>query len=366
MILMLTEKISELWGRVKGYLPEEWRDLEFDEQLVKKAIADIARDLPVEIYDVIREEVLDKLFSMKETAKAFLSFVVDANIVIADSFRVAAGKYSSTERIFSSAFVRLFAPQSIEKEVYEQIELDLPKGGSLQKAKEHAAKLLSKVTLVDDSEFEVEHEDLAKFKETYGNDASFVKVGLRFGIKSVITRDKDFSRGGIIKSIELGAAVKMIVSTESGALSISIIGGAAYLGGKGLYWILYLLYKVILEILSYIGMIVVAGAKGLASIIEKAPLWFQIALLVGAIGTGVAIASSKKSRKYITENATKLYEWVAENAKAMMEAIEGYLRGLVDLTGGLREELGPYFIYTIVGLFMTIEDMEANLSKYEF
>ncbi len=362
----MEEKFSELWERIKDYLPENWKDIKYDEQLVKKAIADVARKLPVEVYEVIREEVLVNLFSMEETAKASLAFVVDSNIIIADCFRVASGKYSSIERIFSSAFVRLFAPKSIEKEVYEQIKLDLPKGSSMQKAKMHAAKLLSKITLVNESEFEVEHKALAKFKDKYGNDASFVKVGLRFGIKSVVTKDKDFSRDGIIEPIDLGAAVKTIVSTESGALSLSLIGVSACVVGEGIYWALFLLIKVILEIISYIGLILVAGVKGLVGLITGLPLWLQVVLLSVAIGTGVAVGNSKKARGYISENATKLYEMVVENSKKMIETLEIYLRGLIDMTSGLREELVPYFIYMVVGLIMTIEDMETNLSKYEF
>lgn len=167
-------------------------------------------------------------------------------------------------------------------------------------------------------------------------------------------------------TVNLTSFSMISVSTESGALSLSLIGVSAYVAGEGIYWSISLLFKVILKIITSIGMAVVAGVKGLVGLIVGAPSWLQIALLAAAIGTGVAVGISKKAKEYISENSTKLYEWVVENAKMMLEALESYLRGLIDMTSGLREELGPYFIYTIVKLFMTIEDMETNLSKYEF
>lgn len=101
------------------------------------------------------------MFSIDKSSLSILYFVVDSNIIIKDAFRVGKGMVSSTERIFSSIFVKLYAPKSIEEEVFSQIKLDLPKGCSIDIANIQAKKLLSKIELIDDTRLKVEYAELS-------------------------------------------------------------------------------------------------------------------------------------------------------------------------------------------------------------
>ena len=122
LALCLNEQLKSILKDFKDSLPDEWKKLLDNPETLKAKISQIARELPADVYDVIRDELISKLLSGEEHSSAALSFVVDSNIIVGDSFRVGKGNKSSTERIFSSVFVKLYAPKSIENEVLTQIK----------------------------------------------------------------------------------------------------------------------------------------------------------------------------------------------------------------------------------------------------
>lgn len=360
---MLNSSAKDLWDGIKKYFPEEWKDFEFDEEVVRKEISKFARELPVDVYKLVRDKVLDQILKMEDAANALLSFIVDSNIIVMDAFRVGQGLPSTTERIFSSPFVKLYAPKSIESEVYTQIEADIPDGYSLESANEQARKLISKIELIDDSLIDAYHEEFPDFERQFGKDISFLRVGLGMEVKTIISRDRDFEHTTVVKRIELGEAVGMIVSVEAGSLSITMIGAAPYFGAKLIYYILYALYRALFEIFGYVSMIVSAGVAGMAKLISKIPAGVWYVLLGIAIGSGIAIAVSKDLREEITKDATKLYEWVGTQIEVIYNGLTNFIKGIIDITNSLKDQLGPYFMITVLGMMLTIEDMTNNLEK---
>ncbi len=89
------------------------------------------------------------------------------------------------------------------------------------------------------------------------------------GIKRIITGDKAFDEPTIIHRFELGEDVSMIVSVEAGALSLSFIVGATYIGTMAIYWILLLLYKVLTQLYAFLALIVSAGITGLVNVFRN-------------------------------------------------------------------------------------------------
>lgn len=349
---------------LKGSLPDEWKELLDNPEKVKRKISEFAREIPAEVYEVVRDEIVAKLFDEGNLSLAILEFVVDSNIIIGDAFRVGSGKPSSTYRIFSSAFVKLYAPKSINDEVYSKIKKDLPKGCDLKLALNQADKLLSKVELVDDSDFEIEFEGMAKFKSEYKGDASFLKVALRTGVRGIISRDKDFERDGFIKRFELGAAAQMIVTAESGALSITVVSISTYFGGKALYWILYILYKAIIEIFSIIATIVTASIDGINELIERSPSWvLYLILIIAAVGITTGLIASKDFRKKAEESLEKVYNWGKEAAEVIFEVLKNIFNGVTAIAVAFKDELGENFLNLGIGILLTIADMEELLSR---
>ncbi len=331
-----------------------------DPMKIKGEIYQFARELPAEVYEDIICEVFPSILSMEEPSLGFLDFVVDANIIVGDSFRVGMGKQSSTERIFSSKFVKLYAPKSIESEVFTQIKKDLPKGCSSEIAIYNARKLLSKIELVDDSIFELEHSELRNFQEKFGNDASFLKVGIGLGVKRIISRDRAFDESPTVKRFELRDAVYLIVTAESGALSISVIVSSTYIGAQAIYWLLLSLYKTLFYIYGFLAVIISAGISGLVNVLKKIPDWaWYIIIAISAIA-GVALIFSKDFK----DNVNKVidsYSWITHKSEQILNALSNILKGSVEIAEIFKDELGPYFMNVGLAMMMSIEEMEKIL-----
>lgn len=347
---------------LRDSLPDEWKGLLDNTEDFKSKLSQFARELPAEVYEIVRDQIIARLLAAEDPSLAILQFVVDSNIIMSDAFRVGFGKYSSTERIFSSVFVKLYAPKTIMDEVHSKIRRDLPKGCDLELALKQADNLLSKVELVDDSEFEVEFAGMAKFEAQYKNDISFVKVGLGVGVRGIITRDRDFGRDGLIRTFYMGDAAQMIVAAETGALTITVVGGSVYVGGKALYWILYILYKAIVEIFSIIAAVTSAGIAGLAGLIEKAPSWVWYVILIALGGFTAALILSDDFRDKTVESVEKVYDWGKGVADEILNVLMNFFKGVTDLAVAFKDEFGEDFLNVGIGLLMTIVEMEEVLS----
>ena len=347
------------------YFPDDWKILFKDYDQTKKVISNVSRELPPDAYEFIREHMIDQLFFNENKQPApKLKFVVDSNIIVKDAFRVGSGKFSSTERIFSSPFVKLYAPRKIEDEVYEQITRGLPEKCSMDLALQQAKKLLSKIEIVDDNELNIENLELSEFRDKYNNDVHFLKVGIGLGIDKIITRDKKAFNGiSTMKRYELGTAVELIVSVEAGSLSLSIVTGAAYVGTEAIYFLLSILYKVFTELLLFIISITTFGISGFISLLGKLPAWVGYIAIGSIIGTIIAFSFSKNLRNQAVNIVDDLSEWIKTHSIYAKDAPISLIKGTVDLSTMLKEDLGPYFINAGNAMISSIYDMVDILNK---
>lgn len=360
----MTEKYKFI-GELYRYCPEEWKSLFKDYDQTKKAISHVSRELPPDVYEFIREHMIDQLFFNENKQSApQLKFVVDSNIIVKDAFRVGSGKFSSTERIFSSPFVKLYAPRKIEDEVYEQITRDLPEKCSMDLALEQARRLLSKIEIIDDNELNVENSQLSEFRDKYDNDAHFLKVGIGLEIDKIISRDKKAFNGiSTMKRYELGTAVELIVSVEAGSLSLSIVTGTAFIGAEAIYFLLSILYKIFTDLLLFIISIVTVGISGFITLLGKLPAWVWYIAIGSIFGTIIAFAFSKNLRSQAVNIVDDLSEWINTHSIYAKDALISLIKGTVDLSTMLKEDLGPYFINTGSVIVSSIYDMVDILNK---
>ena len=358
----MEETLGKTVEKLRKYFPDDWNALPYDPTDIRNKIREFSRKIDPRIYEEIQKELGFEILRWCGNGSTKISFVVDSNIIIQDSFRVSQGKDSSTHRIFSSPFLRLIAPSTIESEVYSQIEQDLPKKCSLTEAMSHAKRLLSKVEIVDEKEIIINTEDLKYFQERYQNDVSFLKVALHFGVKGVISKDKAFDDSvGKTQRYDLGAAVGIIISVEAGVLTLTALSAGTYIGAESLYWLFFFLYKAIFEIFKIVAMIASFGIAGISKLIEITPRWVWYILSAIAIGVGISALISPNFRKTVSDKATDLYNWIVENSNLIIKQLEGTIMGLVDSLMAFKDHLGPYFFVVILGLMSTFEEMQESL-----
>ena len=76
----------------------------------ERALKDISLEFPANFYESLKEELLEFLLPKGHQKRLKLKLVIDTTAIIQDSFRVAKGKPSTTERFLSSAFVEMILP----------------------------------------------------------------------------------------------------------------------------------------------------------------------------------------------------------------------------------------------------------------
>lgn len=366
--------IKDLYADIKNlysYFPDEWKPILKDYNKTNNVLHQISREIPPEAYEFVRDYMVNQLFlTENKTSLPQLKFVVDSNIIVKDAFRVGFGKFSSTERIFSSVFLKLYAPKKIKDEVYEQINKDLPKGCSLELALGQAKKLLSKVEIIDDDKLNVENSSLLEFKNKYKNDVHFLKVAIGLNTPKIITRDKKaFDGNTTVKRYELGDAVSLILSVESGTLSLLMVtlgAETAYTGARVTYLFLSILYNIFTEILLFIIHIAIAGINGIINLLGKMPDWGWYIIIGIITATGIALIISKNLRDQATEKLGNLYEWITTQiiySTDKLDMLIDLIKGTIDLTTMLKDDLGPYFINAGYIMTSSIVEMVNILSK---
>lgn len=357
--------VHELLDQIKEYFPDEWKDFPIDPLEVRKFIHKVSRNIDAETIEQILTEVGSDIMETIFGGKPKVSFVIDSNIIVADSFRVASGKASTTDRILSSPFLRLIAPSSIESEVYDQIKSDIPENCSLKIALLRAKELLSRVEIVDEKELDISSKELLLFKKKHGNDVHFLAIAMQQEVKGIISRDKRAFDDPIVnvKRFEMSDTVEIVVSTEAGFMTIIGLGLGIYAGAESLYWVFYFLYKAMLELFRVVASIASFGFLGIEKLLEITPTWVWYTLLIFIAGFGIAAVVSRDFRKLISNKVTDIFDWISKNSEDILNDILILVRGVIDMVEALKEQLGSYFFPLVWGLLTTLEDMQESLKK---
>ena len=187
-------------------------------------------------------------------------------------------------------------------------------------------------------------------------------IGL--GIDKIITRDKKAFNGiSTMKRYELGTAVELIVSVEAGSLSLSIVTGTTFIGAEAIYFLLSILYKIFMELLFFIISIATVGISGFINLLGKLPAWVGYIAIGSIIGTIIAFAFSKNLRSQAVNIVHDLSEWIQTHSIYAKDALISLIKGTVDFTTMLKEDLGPYFINAGSAMISSIYDMVDILNK---
>jgi len=86
-------------------IAENWDKFADLRDRAEKAFESLLRELPPDLYESLKEDLLGLIFPKGHQTKLRVRLVIDTNIIIQDAFRVAKGLSSTTERLLTSAFV---------------------------------------------------------------------------------------------------------------------------------------------------------------------------------------------------------------------------------------------------------------------
>ena len=277
-----TEAIS-----IEDFMSENWEQFAAFESAAEEGLTKITRDLPPKLHAEIRSEVFKALISScplideKHRSRLKVRLVIDANIIVQDSFRVAKGKFSSTERIFSSPYLEVLAPDIIEKEVERKIHEKLPKGASLEKALAHAQKLFTLLRKNSSISSATIESASTLIKQHSPEDIPYLALAIEYEADAIVSRDKKaFDRQPEVKRWELGEAVVISVTYESGALSLFVLGATAEVLAKAFEHLLIALLHVLESALEIIVTLFTAIVEKSVEMLSKIPGWAWAIIIV--------------------------------------------------------------------------------------
>lgn len=326
----------------------ETDDIEFFQQFddaADEAVKKVSRDFPPEYYENLRSGILSTLMSVIGGGRLTVTLVMDTNIVVADAFRVAQGKPSSTERLMASRFVKLVAPRDITREAREKVVKKLPKGASLEVAKNHVEVLLRRIEIVAGSSVEALRSAREKLADRDLEDAPFLAVLIDSEGEGIVSRDREaFESLEGVKRWELKEMADLVTVYESGTLALGV--GAAT--SEGLLELLSTVFTVveraILEAFAVFANIIVGLATGAAEALSRVPQWAWVVL--GVVGAAIVIAAilNEDFREWLFSGLGSIGEILYKSAKAIIGAAKTMMKAVHDFLVWVWELTRPYVI----------------------
>jgi len=343
----------------------------FDREFDQKFQA-YSRTLPPRFYKSMRKGVTEAFGgSIERLAQAGLvprfhvKVVLDTNIVVMDSLAVASGKPSTTSRLLSSPFVQVFAPPQIREECERIIPLRARKKRvSVDAALAHAHSMLRSVRIVrpEDEPF------IRRARETIGShspeDVMFLAVAMESEVDAIVSRDQAaFDRQTVAKRWELRNLADTVVTFESGALSVVVVGTGLKGLLRALQIVVVAIVGAVLEILRVVLETLADLVGGVIKALAAVPAWGW--LVVGAALVGLAVYASQHPEvgHRIGQGVGAIATAVANLSRALIEAGSAILQGLHELLVWLWNLLLPVTATSVVVAGVLLRRIQVLLAE---
>ena len=301
----------------------------------ERALKDISLEFPADFYESLKEELLEFLLPKGHQKRLKLKLVIDTTAIIQDSFRVAKGKPSTTERFLSSAFVEMIAPPNILEEVATQIRPKLPRGASLEKALNHAKSLLSRVKIATVKyEAYEEARRLISSRIAGGSqgDLYFLGLAIETEADAVISSDKKaFDNLPRTRRWELVKTVQVVQTFETGALTLFVAGIGIDLSSKIFIQTIAFLLRAMAEVMQIVvsvtGMLIGKTLDAISSL----PKWAW-ALILGALASVLILAVVNEDfQGKVRETISKAVDAIKSMFSSLLDAVDYLWRGFKEM-----------------------------------
>jgi predicted nucleic acid-binding protein len=323
-------------------------DIEFFKQfddVADETLKQISRSLPAEFYGELRTGVLSSLMSVIGGGRLTVTLVVDTNIVVADAFRVAQGKPSTTERLMASRFVRLVAPSDITREAREKVTQKLPKGASLEVARSHVERLLQQIEIVAGITAEALRLAREKLADRDLGDSPFLAVLIDSVGEGIVSRDREaFESLEGVKRWELKEMADLVTVYESGTLALGVGAATTEALLELLSTVFTVVTKAILEAFKIFADIIVGFATGAAEALSRVPQWAWVVL--GVVGSAIVIAAvlDEDFREWLFAGLSSVGEILYKSAKSIIGAAKTLVTAIHDFLVWVWELIRPFVI----------------------
>ncbi len=354
-----------------AFVAENWDFFADFEIQADRTLTSISRQLPADFYSEIQQGVFGSLAAYKPDAELRCRIVIDSNIIVKDAMRVAKGRPSSTDRILSSPFVEVLAPDQILEEVPRILKEKLREREELRVALAHANRLLGIINVTS----ALSKKALNTAKRLIGahspEDVCFLALALDTEAAALLSLDsRAFDAQAQVRRWELSKTVQVVVDRESGALSLLITAKSVEALGQAAEKVFLLILRTVEQIMLALAGVAGAIFQHTAEALSRVPDWAWGVLLGVFVAGVIAYAVNQPFRDWINDKAQRGLELLHEFFVALGEAasrLSGFIHDLVILAWNLLLPLTVallvccgVLIRRINGLIQSVESASAG------
>ncbi len=321
-----------------------------------KEITEIIHGFPVALNELLKNYLIQNknLFSFNTFQ---IELVVDTNILYSEVRSLMLNESSFLMKLCKNPFIKIYAPSQIKIELYEKIRIKFPKDKKTRDLNHDecvcaAKKILAQVEINDtiDNYSKVRAENI--LNERDADDIPFLALTFSLKTHGIISKDKDIIEQSETKVWELKDAGRMITEINKGAFSFLILGNTIPLIWKTLYRLLLYLWRLIINSVKQLAMLLYNILKNGISYIAQLPTWLLIILGIAAF----AISQSDNTIKNINDFFSQIWE----KLKPILEQIKELFNSLIDIFKELYSALSPVLNLSVELLsYLTEQSMIA-------
>ncbi|MDG7037360.1 MAG: hypothetical protein JRM72_08270 [Nitrososphaerota archaeon] len=311
------------------------------------------RELPNAVHSAIRESILKAIIpglSAKTPLKVRLT--IDTNVIVSDSIRVAKGKASTTDKLFDSPYIEIFAPQNIDQEVYNALKGKLKDPSKLSIAISRAGRLLSKIKHVPEASSEALRLAISELGHIDLDDVPFLAISIDTGSTAIISQDvKAFDYQHLVKRWSMKDGANMILTLQEGGFAIVVTSTTLNLVLEAFAKLVTLISNAIVQITEYSIQLIQAFLSKSLDVLSKLPKWFLAGILLATAIIGLAALINESFRNNLAASLNALWDAIKPTIKGVIEVFSGLIKLVWEATKSfmigvvsIMKKGGPYFL----------------------
>ena len=297
-----------------------------------------------------------------------ITLVVDANIIYAEIYGRMNGKPPYLANFSMNPILELYAPETIDTEVAETIDKDLPAKFDKTKAKQIATELLARVKKIKVDKTDICYHEAYKLigaRDKSGpTDAQYLGVAFLFKTHGVISKDNIFNNQSEIKVWKIGEVGKVVSELTNGSLSLFILENGIKSVASALYYVASAVLRLTMQIFEGLVTIAISVVKDGVKFLSNLPDEVKKALMIGGIALGLLYLASTQFRDIVSEG----FDQIKKTAFELVKEVRTALIMIVENLGKIMCELGPLVAYSenaIGYMLYSINQLNSRLTELE-
>jgi predicted nucleic acid-binding protein len=364
----MTETEDETLKSIIDLYDENWKQFPNMAKITDQVLDETIRKMPVEIITQLRQFILQGFLGTMSGHEFKFKLIIDTNVVVSDSIRVAKGKKSSTLHFLSSPFLSLMAPREIESEVIEKLNEKFKNDEKkLIIAKTHAKNILKCIKIVGNISGTAIQEARRLIADRDEDDIPFLALALESSADAILSYDKEaFDDLPNFQRLDVGPTTKLVLKYERGTFSFVIVGGSLEMLLPIFRDIIFWIFRCVISALETLIQIFGNIISGAIETLSKLPPW--VFIIIGGVLICFMIAvilddDFRDGIKDILNDALEILQPIIDAIKEVAMVIWNGLKAAISFVLSLITDVAPMFVGIAAVLILRAKEFVDLIGK---